>query len=149
FLCNSGHELEYLGAGEALRDLAPPPEATHFWLHLGANVASTDWHDILGRVKPLPSCDSQRFLVVSKPLLEPARDLFAGQVGLEAPYASDEISAGELTAIIEAGYPLTAGVFGIHRYHHVAEDDARCVSAAKVAEAAEAFRALTERALAM
>jgi hypothetical protein len=22
------------------------------------------------------------------------------------------------------------GIFGIHRYHHVAEDDARCVSAA-------------------
>jgi hypothetical protein len=41
-----------------------------------------------------------------------------------------------------AGYPAVAGVFGIHRFHHVAEDDARCLVPARVAAKAEAFRRL-------
>jgi hypothetical protein len=64
--------------------------------------------------------------------------------GLEAPYSSDTFSAGELTEIIAAGYAPAAGVFGIHCYHHVAKDDARCVSAASVAATAAAFQNLLE-----
>ncbi|WP_417461257.1 hypothetical protein [Kordiimonas sp.] len=147
FICNSGHEYEYLGAEEALHAIAPKPEETAFWLHLGANIAARDWHDILGKPMPLPSADSQRFLVTSPSLLAKARALFKGQVGLEAPYSSEQLSAGELTNVINAGYPLVAGVFGIHRYHHVIEDDERCVPADKVAEATVAFRHLLEHAL--
>lgn len=76
-----------------------------------------------------------------------ARDVFAGHLGLEAPYSSDVLSAGELTEIIAAGYQPAAGVFGIHRYHHVADDDARCVSAASVAATATAFQTLIEKLL--
>ncbi|WP_417451923.1 hypothetical protein [Kordiimonas sp.] len=147
FICNSGHEYEYLGAEEALHAIAPKPAETAFWLHLGANIAARDWHDILGKPMPLPGADSQRFLVTSPGLLAKAQALFKGQVGLEAPYSSEQLSAGELTNVIEAGYPLVAGVFGIHRYHHVAEDDERCVPADKVAEATAAFRHLLEHAL--
>src|SRR3546814_12342936 len=68
---------------------------------------------------PLPGTDSQRYLVVSPPLLPTARTAFAGLAGLESPYSSDRISAGELTGIIAAGYRSVAGVFGIHRFHHV------------------------------
>ena len=147
FICNSGHEYQYLGAEEALHAIAPKPSETAFWLHLGANIAARDWHEITGKPAPLPGADSQRYLVTSPPLLETARTLFKGQVGLEAPYASDKLSAGELTNVIEAGYPLVAGVFGLHRYHHVAEDDERCVPVDKVADAITAFRALVKHAL--
>jgi hypothetical protein len=145
FVCNTAHEYEYLGASEALKTFTPKPAETHFWLHLGANVAARDWHEVIGQWRPLPSVDTQRFLSVSPSLLPLAREVFAGHLGLEAPYSSDTLSAGELTEIIAAGYARAAGVFGIHRYHHVAEDDARCVSAASVAATAAAFQSLIER----
>jgi hypothetical protein len=145
FVCNTGHEYEYLGAAEALKTFTPKPADTHFWLHLGANVAARDWHEGLGQWRPLPSVDTQRFLSLSPALVPLAREVFAGHAGLEAPYSSDTLSAGELTEIIAAGYAPAAGVFGIHRYHHVAEDDARCVSAASVASTAVAFQHFIER----
>ena len=140
FLCNSGHEYEYLGAAEAAKTIAPKPADTHFWLHLGAGIAARDWHELPGQWRPLPGVDSQRVLAVSPELLPIARRVFAGHVGYEAPYSSREVAAGELVEIIAAGYANVAGVFGSHRYHHVADDDARCVSASSVATIAAAFR---------
>lgn len=138
FVCNSGHEYEYLGASEALAAIAPKPEHTRFWLHLGANVCARDWHE--GTGKPLPSVDPQRFLAIDPALLPLARETFAGLVGYEAPYSSAELAAGELTEIIAAGYTPAAGTFGIHRFHHVSDDDQRCVSARSVAATAERFQ---------
>ena len=142
FLCNSGHEYENLGAEEALKAVAPKPAETHFWLHLGANLAARDWHEGLFGLAPLAGSDSQRYLVVSPPLLPAARRLFAGLAGLESPYSSERLSAGELTAIIAAGYPSVAGVFGVHRFHHVADDGARCVDPVAVATTTAALRQL-------
>ncbi|WCL55227.1 hypothetical protein [Gimibacter soli] len=147
FVCNSGHEYEYLGAEESMKAMAPKPAETDFWLHLGANLAARDWHEITGAPMPLPGTDAQRYLVTSPALLPAARELFAGLSGLEAPYSSQDLSAGELTGIIAAGYPSVAGIFGIHRFHHVAEDDARCVVAAAVAETTTAFQRLLVAAL--
>jgi len=146
FLCNSGHEYENLGAEASLKAVAPKPAETRFWLHLGANLAARDWHEGLFGIEPLPGTDSQRYLVVSPPLLPVARRLFAGLPGLEAPYPSDRVSAGELTAIIAAGYPSVAGVFGLHRFHHVEDDDMRCVSPEAVARTIAAFRRLLAEA---
>ncbi|WP_066798615.1 hypothetical protein [Sphingomonas soli] len=143
FVCNSGHEYENLGAAEALKATAPRPADTHFWLHLGANLASQDWHDFTGA--PLPGVDTQRYLSVTPGLLPLAREIFAGQPGLEAPYSSETVSAGEQVEILAAGYATVAAVFGTHRFHHVASDNARCVSAANVARTARAFQTLMER----
>lgn len=147
FVCNSGHEYQYLGAEELLHAVAPRPEETAFWLHLGANLAARDWHVGVGPRRPLPGTDSQRYLVVSPDLLTAAQDLFAGLSGLEAPYSSEELSAGELSNIIAAGYSRVAGIFGVHPFHHVAEDDARCLSAPAVTETALAFQNLLAHAL--
>ena len=145
FICNTGHEYEYLGAAEAMKEIAPPPAATRFWLHLGANVAARDWHETPGKPSPLPSVDSQRFLSLSPDLLPLAREVFAGQAGYEAPVSSQVLAAGELVEVIKAGYAPAAGVFGIHRYHHVAEDDARCLNLEATVAAAEGFRRLVSQ----
>ncbi len=145
FVCNTGHEYEYLGAAEAMKAIAPPPAATRFWLHLGANVAARDWHETPGKPTPLPSVDSQRFLSLSPDLLPLAREVFAGQAGYEAPVSSQVLAAGELVEVIKAGYSPAAGVFGIHRYHHVAEDDARCLNVEATTAAAEGFRQLVSQ----
>lgn len=147
FLCNSGHEYENLGAEHALDALMPKPAETDFWLHLGAAAAARDWHDATGTLMPLPSPDPQRYLSVSPALLSAARHAFVGQAGLEAPYSYEQLSAGELTSIVKAGYARVAGVFGAHRFHHVATDDARCVQAPVVARTGDAFIAFAKAAL--
>lgn len=148
FVCNSGHEYEYLGAERTLAAGLPPrPAETALWLHLGANVAARDWQELPGGVLlPLPSADPQRFLVTSPALLPVARAAFAGQPGLEMPYPTGTGTAGELTGILAAGYGKVAGIFGAHRFHHVATDDARCVTAPLVAPVVEACKALLKSA---
>ncbi|WP_202386962.1 hypothetical protein [Qipengyuania algicida] len=147
FICNTGHEYEYLGAAEAMKKIAPPPGKTRFWLHLGANVAARDWHDLGGQLTPLPSVDSQRYLSVSPALVDMATKVFEGQPGYEAPVSSKILSAGELDEVIAAGYSTAAGVFGLHRYHHVALDDERCLDIAGTSSAAAAFADFVERVL--
>lgn len=147
FVCNSGHEYENLGAARLLHDAAPKPEQTAFWLHLGANAAARDWHDLGGQMAPLPSADPQRYLGVSPSLIEEARRIFAGQPGLEAPYPAAPGAAGELGHIIAAGYPALAGVFGAHRFHHAAADDLRTVEPAHAVQAAIGFKDLIQAAL--
>lgn len=142
FICNTGHEYENLGASEAMKEIAPAPSKTTFWLHIGANVAATDWHALLGYLSPLPSVDSQRYLSISPQLIPLAKKLFKGQLGYENPVSSKVLSAGELNEVIKAGYEPAAGVFGIHRYHHVAEDDQRCLNVKATIEATHGFRDL-------
>jgi len=147
FVCNTGHEYEYLGAAQSLKAIAPKPDETFFWLHLGANVAALDWLEALGRLLPLPGVDSQRCLSVSPDLLPLARAVFAGHPGYEAPYSRESFSAGELDEISAAGYAKVAGVFGVHRFHHVAGDDAQCIAPAIVARTAAAFQELVARVI--
>jgi hypothetical protein len=148
FLCNSGHEYQNLGAAHALGDLSPGPEQTAFWLHLGANVATRDWHELGdGRLLPLPSADPQRFLLASPSLVSAARDAFSSIAGLETAYPAGPGAAGELAGILAAGYRNVAGIFGAHRYHHTEKDDARCVDHKLVAPVTEACRRLISRAL--
>lgn len=141
-ICNTGHEYEYLGAAEAMKQIAPPVATTRFWLHLGANVAARDWREIPGQATPLPNVDAQRVLAISPDLLPLAQGVFAGQLGYESPVSSAALAAGELEEVIKAGYAPAAGVFGIHRYHHVKEDDSRCLHAPATLAAAQGFRDL-------
>jgi hypothetical protein len=143
FLSTSGHEYENHGGEQFLKsELAPSPAATALWTHLGANVAARDWND-LGPLTPLPGADSQRILMVSSPLAAAAGRAFAGQPGLEAVRIADpKASAGELTNILAAGYGRVAGVFGAHRFHHVASDDAQHAAPEATLAAALGFRDL-------
>lgn len=129
FICNSAHEYEYLGAGKSLKTDIPKPEDTAIWLALGAAIAARDWHELPSNLLPLPSADPQRFLVVSPSIRELARKAFAGQPGIEAPYETQQFTAGELTSVHEAGYKTVAGFFGVHRFHHTKADNERCLAA--------------------
>jgi hypothetical protein len=126
-----------------MKEIAPPVAATRFWLHLGANVAARDWLEIPGAWAPLPSVDSQRLLSITpERSCRWRKSLFTGQAGYESPVSSAVFAAGELEEVIKAGYAPAAGTFGVHRYHHVAEDDARCLHAPATVAAAEGFRRL-------
>jgi hypothetical protein len=148
FLATSGHEYENHGGEQFIKSaLAPAPAATALWTHLGANVAARDWND-LGRLVPLKGADSQRILMVSPPLAETAKIAFAGQPGLQDVRVTDaKTSAGELSNILAAGYGRVAGVFGAHRFHHVASDDAQHAQPEATLAAAIGFRDLIVRTL--
>lgn len=141
FICNTGHEYEYLGAAEAMKQIAPPVAETRFWLHLGANVAACDWHETPSPT-PLPSVDPQRFLSITGDLIPLASRIFAGQPGYEAPVSSAVLSAGELDEVIKAGYAPAAGVFGTHRFHHSEDDNAGCLDVRATILATAGFRSL-------
>lgn len=119
---NSGHEYENLGARRMIEAFGPPPQQTALWLHLGANVATRDWHELPDRLLPLPSADPFRFLMTSDDLVAQARSAFRNQPGLEMAYSSRQGAAGELQEIVKAGYPRHAGIFGAHRQHHAPSD---------------------------
>jgi len=139
-VATSGHEYEYAGGERYIAELAPKPDQTALWVHLGANVAARDWHERGPLLAPLPSADPQRFLLASPKFVPAVTAAFAGQPGLEKPYPADpRQAAGELGSILQAGYDPAMGVFGAHRFHHTRSDDLRCVSAALIPPVADAF----------
>lgn len=139
-VATSGHEYENAGGEHFIHHLAPKPDRTALWVHLGANVAARDWHERGAMLSPLPSADPQRFLLASPALMTAARVAFAGLPGLENPYPADRaLAAGELGNVLRAGYSPAIGVFGGHRYHHARADDLRCVSPALVPPVVDAF----------
>lgn len=146
FVCTSGHEYENLGAEQAMAR-APLPRDTALWLHLGSNVAARDWHDLGPQLSPLTSADPQRYLVTSPNLIEHARHAFADQPGLADPQSSDVAADGELKTVIATGYPLVAGVYGAHRFHHAREDGRECLLPEATVSALRGFREFVTIAL--
>ena len=146
FFCTSGHEYENLGMAQILDEAAPPPDEVAFWLHLGANIAARDWRDLKPPLTPLTSPDPQRYLAVSPALREFATRVFAGIPGLETPISTADGVEGELKALA-AHYPNVAGIFGAHRFHHVAEDDERCLLPGAIPPVVRAAKALILRAI--
>jgi len=111
-------------------------------------VAARDWHERGAQLSPLPSADPQRFLLGSAKFVPALKAAFAGQPGLENPYAADpERAAGELGSILKAGYDPAMGIFGAHRFHHTRNDDLRCVSPGLVPPVVEAFAKVIPTAL--
>lgn len=148
FLCTGGHEFENHGVMEAIEEIAPRPADTDLWFHLGAGFASRDWHEAgAAGLLPLPSSDPQRYLLVSDGLLDLARSAFAGHAGLERAYPLSFGAAGELREIASAGYARCGGMFAAHRFHHVEQDDERCVDAALVTPVIESVRRFLHHAV--
>lgn len=147
-VATSGHEYEYAGGEQFIEHVAPKPADTALWTHLGANVATRDWHERGQNLSPLPSADPQRFLLASAPLVDACKAAFAGQPGLEQTYPVDpKQTAGELASIVKAGYDPVMGIFGTHRFHHARNDDLRCVSPALIPPVADAFAQVIRGAL--
>jgi len=148
-VATSGHEYENAGGEHFIHELAPKPDKTALWVHLGANVAARDWHERGTVLSPLPGADSQRYLLASPPLVTSARTAFAGQPGLEQVYPADPaLAAGELGNVLRAGYSPAIGIFGGHRFHHARADDLRCVSAPLIPPVVDAFAKVIRGAVA-
>ena len=147
-VATSGHEYENAGGERFIHELAPRPDKTALWVHLGANVAARDWHERGAALSPLPSADPQRFMLASPAILASARAAFAGQPGLEQTYAAEvALAGGELGNVLRAGYDPAIGIFGAHRFHHARADDLRCVSAPLIPPVVAAFAKVIQGAV--
>ncbi|MCI0490376.1 MAG: hypothetical protein L0229_27600 [Blastocatellia bacterium] len=119
FVSTSGHELGNLGIHSFHEKLAPRPDKTLVWLHLGAGIATFEWEETSKGMRRLSRVDSNRYLMCS-PNLEPLlAEKFAGQPGL-TPITNRAV--GEMEAIKKAGYRSVAIAAG-HRFHHTPADN--------------------------
>lgn len=124
FVATVAHEYDNAGGQQFLASaLAPRPDQTALWAHLGAGFAGRGHHDFGGyNLAPLPGVDDQRFLIGSEALAPLLRQAFAGQPGLEAVYPASVGATGELGEVLHAGYSPAFGMLGGHLRHHIMND---------------------------
>ena len=126
FVATSGHELDFLGARlfhEA--QLAPPPERTRVWLHLGASIATPEWRDVDGVLQPTDQV-TRGTLQASEELASIMRDAFAD---LPMYTLRTGTRIGEFRDLVEHGYRGLGIVGGSNPWFHVPRDDPSTVSA--------------------
>jgi hypothetical protein len=140
FVATSGHELDYLGA-RLLHDahLAPPPDRTRAWLHLGAQIATPPWHEVDGVLQPDARVTTGT-LQASPELASVMRSAFS-----ELPMFTlrTDTQIGEFRDLTDHGYRGLGIVGGSNPWFHVPGDDPRAVSGPALA----AVTSATARAL--
>lgn len=127
FIANSGHEIDGVGAREALHDAVPAIADVAVWAHLGAGMATYEWRKTNGGLERIDDGpDPERYLVTGTRSFLPALErAFAGQPGLEAPAAVQaEEAFGETRVFLAEGYRRLFGVFASHDLHHTPIDTA-------------------------
>jgi hypothetical protein len=138
-----GHEYYFIGSHKAL-ELAPPPQATAVWAHIGASLAVRD-ADQTGRM--LDTADPQRSVMATPYLYAAVAQGFRGIPELERP-TPVRAEAGELSTFTDRGYPRCFAVLGVHRWFHTMEDTIARVDGRLVTPVLEAHKRTIERAVA-
>jgi hypothetical protein len=138
FVATSGHELDYLGA-RLLHEahLAPPPERTRAWVHLGAQIATPPWAEVDG-VLVATDRVTNGTLQATEDLAPILRDAFAG---LPMYTLRTDTRIGEFRDLVEHGYRGLGIVGGSNPWFHVPGDDPRSVHAKTLAEVTAAMAA--------
>lgn len=142
FVGTSGHELDFLGARlfhEA--HLAPPPERTRAWLHLGASIATPPWEDVGGTLRPAAAVTNGT-LQASEELATIMREAF---VELPMYTLRTDTRIGEFRDLTEHGYRGLGVVGGSNPWFHVPRDTPDAVSAATLSAVARATARALER----
>jgi len=128
FVMNTGgHEYFFAGSHRVLH-LAPPPEQTFAWAHIGATLAVRDAVERDGHWTMLDTADPQRSLMASAAAVDAAAAGFAGLSGLTEP-TPIRPQAGELSTFTDMGYARAFAVLGVHPWFHTPLDTLERVDA--------------------
>lgn len=129
-----GHERENVGGERFMAAHAPPPDDVRLWVHVGANFAARDWHEVSETLlAPLPAADAQRYVLATPEWLDHIRPALRGLPGMEMPYPATAATAvGEARPILRRGYMRFITNFGAHRLHHARTDLPAAVDAASL-----------------
>jgi hypothetical protein len=124
FLATSGHELDYLG-GRLFHEahIAPPPERTRAWLHIGAQIGTPPWREVDGVWVPTEQVTNGT-LQATEELADVWRDAFAD---LPMYTLRTDTRIGEFRDLVEHGYRGLGIVGGSNPWFHVPGDDPRGV----------------------
>ena len=136
----SGHEFENSGARLLLSEMAPRPEDTKLWLHLGAGLAAWDHHATENGLKQAGRPDGFRRIMASPDFAKLGQPHFSGQDGFDPVLiAGSEEAHGELREVLGAGYSSVIGGFGGHQYHHTPQDHPHMTDESLLQPVADAF----------
>lgn len=117
FLGTTGHEIGHIGMERALKSIAPAPNDTLRWIHLGSSIAAKG-----GDARAFASADlSNKFVA---PLS--ALDIKVTEVREDTP--------GETGNVARHGYRSVLGFAGTHPTFHTPSDDGSAVDVAKLAK---------------
>ncbi|WP_183556780.1 hypothetical protein [Mucilaginibacter sp. SP1R1] len=146
FTGNSGHELAGIGANAFLDQLAPAPEKTALWVHLGAGIATLQWQQTATGLKKLQVVDPKRNIIYTA-TVKNAFDAAFKNIAANKREVNGE-PVGELVYVAKKGYQNYAGAAYSHPYFHVQTDDANTTSPVILQEIALAFKNFIELDLA-
>lgn len=146
-LVNAGAHEYYFAGSHKVMDLAPPPQSTDLWTHIGATVAARDADESGPVLRLLDAADPQRSLMATPNLNTAVAEGFRGIRELERaqPVRAD---AGELSVFTDRGYSRCFAVLGLHRWLHTIKDTLECVDARLVTPVLEGHKRTMERAIA-
>jgi hypothetical protein len=132
FVGNSGHELNNLGAKVFVDQVAPKPQDTRLWVHLGAAVAVRDWKRENGKWILTDSVDSKRSIYYSASVAESFEESFktlkANKIKGTEKNKERIKPGGEAIIYKERGYNNLVSIAYAHRLHHVKTDDEQSTS---------------------
>lgn len=119
FLSSAGHEIGHIGIQNILaQGIAPPPDTTDCWLHLGSSIATRAFAEDQGMLTPDgPEPDS--WLFCSQSMQARLADAFGGHDHL-APKVYNR-NHGEIRWILERGYDAFS-LMGPQRFFHLQSD---------------------------
>jgi hypothetical protein len=145
-LVNAGAHEYYFAGSHKVMDLAPPPQATDLWAHVGATVAARDADESGSILRMLDTADPQRSVMATTNLNAAVAEGFKGMRELERaqPVRAD---AGELSVFTDLGYSRCFAVLGLHRWLHTVADTLERVDARLVVPVLEAHKRTIERGI--
>jgi hypothetical protein len=128
-------------------NLAPPPQATAVWAHVGATVAARDADESGPVLRMLDTPDPQRSLMATPNLNAAIAEAFRAipELATARPVRTD---AGELSVFADRGYARCFAVLGLHRWLHTIADTMERVDARLVTPVLEAHKRTIELAVA-
>jgi hypothetical protein len=145
-LVNAGGHEYYFAGSHKVMNLAPPPQATDIWAHIGATVAARDADESGPTLRMLDTADPQRSVMATTNLTSAVAEGFRGIRELERaqPVRAD---AGELSVFTDRGYSKCFAVLGLHRWLHTIADTIERVDARLVTPVLDAHKRTIERGL--
>lgn len=146
-LMNSGGHEYYFAGSHKVMHLAPPPQATDVWAHIGASLAVRDADESGLELRMLDTADPQRYVMATDNLKEAVAEGFQGIPELERAQPV-RAGAGELSIFTDRGYPRCFAVIGVHRWFHTIEDTLERVDARLLTPVLQAHQRTIERAVA-
>ncbi|WDA40830.1 hypothetical protein [Erythrobacter sp. BLCC-B19] len=115
-VATAGHEVGHSGMARFLEsDLAPAPEATALWLHLGASIAT------YARAGAVDANSATRYALFSGTIAPIAQPHLASAF---VPVDTSQAVFGEIADVARAGYPHHLGFAGYGPHHHLPSDTA-------------------------